>query len=184
MARPPHAREKVLDAFESLLIDDGERAATMDATARAAGVSKGGLLYHFGSKSAMEEALVERMDRLVIEDLDAMAASAGGVVDAFIRSSATINSPLDRAIVSVGRLATSGSPTAAEALRRLRESWRAFLAPHVPDDTALTLVMLVADGVYFNQALEIGSVAEIADMDALITLVRRLADGTGGPPQS
>ena len=31
MSRPPHAREKVLDAFESLLIAEGERAATMDA---------------------------------------------------------------------------------------------------------------------------------------------------------
>ena len=56
MSRPPHARESVLDAFEAILIDEGERAATMDATARAAGVSKGGLHYHFGSKDALEVA--------------------------------------------------------------------------------------------------------------------------------
>lgn len=51
MPRPPLAREKVLDAFEAILIDDGERAATLEATAKAAGVSKGGLLYHFRSKT-------------------------------------------------------------------------------------------------------------------------------------
>jgi AcrR family transcriptional regulator len=52
----------VLDAFERLLIDEGERAATMDAAARAAGVSKGGLLYHFASKDALEGALIDRLD--------------------------------------------------------------------------------------------------------------------------
>ena len=62
MSRPPHAREKVLDAFESLLIAEGERAATMDAIARAAGVSKGGLLYHFASKEALEAALLIRLE--------------------------------------------------------------------------------------------------------------------------
>ena len=35
--------------------------ATMDATARAAGVSKGGLLYHFASKDALEAGLIERL---------------------------------------------------------------------------------------------------------------------------
>ena len=38
MARPPRARESVLDAFEQLLVDEGERAATMDATAHVASI--------------------------------------------------------------------------------------------------------------------------------------------------
>src|SRR6476661_8542517 len=58
MARKPVAREAVLDAFESLLIAEGERAATLDAVARLAGVSKGGLLYHFPTKEAMISALL------------------------------------------------------------------------------------------------------------------------------
>ena len=53
MPRPPLARERVLDAFETILIDDGERAATLDAVARRAEVSKGGLLYHFPNKETL-----------------------------------------------------------------------------------------------------------------------------------
>ena len=87
MARPPRARESVLDAFEQLLVDEGERAATMDATARTAGVSKGGLLYHFASKDALEQALLERLDTLVDDDLDAMASSPDGPVAFFLRTS-------------------------------------------------------------------------------------------------
>jgi AcrR family transcriptional regulator len=45
-------RDRLLDAFEGLLIAHGPRAATLDAVAAAAEVSKGGLLYHFPSKSS------------------------------------------------------------------------------------------------------------------------------------
>jgi len=49
------------------------------------------------------------------------------------------------------------------------------LRPHTKDATALDLVMLVSDGLYFNNALEGGSipgpVPTGADLDALIALV-------------
>ncbi|MGN6428010.1 MAG: TetR/AcrR family transcriptional regulator, partial [Leifsonia sp.] len=47
------ARDRILDAFEELLAEHSERAATLDAVAAKAGVSKGGLLYHFASKDAL-----------------------------------------------------------------------------------------------------------------------------------
>lgn len=171
MARPPHAREKVLDAFESLLITNG--TASLDTTAKEAGVSKGGLLYHFASKQALEAALVERLLTLVVDDIEHMAAADEGIVAAFIRSSGETDSPLDRAIVAAGRLANGGSEVAAEGLREMRLRWRATLQPHVANETALNLVLLVADGVYFNQALEIGSVPELEDLDALLAMVQR-----------
>lgn len=54
------SREKILDAYEALLIEEGERAASMNAIASRAGVSKGGLLYHFPDKSALIDGLLER----------------------------------------------------------------------------------------------------------------------------
>lgn len=69
MARKSVARDAVLDAFEGLLIDIGERAATLDAVATRAGVSEGGLLYHFPNKEALITASLERLDHLAAEDL-------------------------------------------------------------------------------------------------------------------
>lgn len=172
MARPPHAREKVLDAFEALLIDDGERAATMDATAQAAGVSKGGLIYHFPSKDALEAGLIARMDRLVAEDMENMQAWEAGILDAFIRSSADVGTPLDRVIIAVSRLAGTGSIPAQEAMGRMRDLWRDVLSARIVDPTSVTLALLVADGVYFNSALSLGAVPEF-DMDALVAMVSR-----------
>src|SRR5699024_915071 len=54
MARnPTETKEKLLDAFDALLDERGTAGATLDAVAAKAGVSKGGLLYHFGSKAEL-----------------------------------------------------------------------------------------------------------------------------------
>lgn len=180
MSRPPLAREKVLDAFEAILIDEGERAATLDATARAAGVSKGGLLYHFASKEALEAGIVERLRALVEDDAAAMEAAPDGPISYFLRTSVMQNDPLDRAILATSRLAQGGSPAARAALREIRDRWADVLRPHTKDATVLDLVMLVSDGLYFNNALEGGSipgpVPRGTAMDALIAMVRGAAE--------
>ncbi len=175
MSRPPLAREKVLDAFEAILVTDGERAATMDATARAAGVSKGGLLYHFASKEALEAGILQRLHVHVDADVAAISAAPEGPIARFLRSSIMQNEPLDRALLSAARLAQGGSSAARDALRSAREQWAMALRPHTRDETALDLVMLVSDGLYFNNALGGGSlpgpVPHGAEMDALVALV-------------
>lgn len=175
MSRPPRARDSVLDAFEAILISEGERAATMDATARTAGVSKGGLLYHFGSKESLEDALVERLAALVSADVAAIESSSDGAVTYFLRSSVMQDDPLDRAIIAVSRLAQGGSARAVGALRDMRQRWEEALRPHVVSGAALDLVMLVSDGLYFNNALGGDGLPhpapEGAALDALIHLV-------------
>ncbi len=119
----PLAREKVLDAFEAILIEDGERAATLDATAKAAGVSKGGLLYHFGSKDELEAGLVERLDRLTTLDLERMTAADEGPVAYYVRTSVMEDDALDRVLIATTRLAQGGSIPAADMLRDTRRRW-------------------------------------------------------------
>lgn len=177
MSRPPRARDSVLDAFERLLVDDGERAATMDATARAAGVSKGGLLYHFSSKEALEHALLQRLAALVEEDIIAMDAAPEGAVAFFVRTSVMTGDPLDRALIAASRLAQGGHTDASEALRAVRARWEEVLRPHVRDDAALGLVLLVSDGLYYNNALPVSGTAELvppgAALDDVVALVVR-----------
>ncbi|MCE4024995.1 MULTISPECIES: TetR/AcrR family transcriptional regulator [unclassified Microbacterium] len=181
MARPPHARERVLDAYEALLISDGERAATLDAVARAAGVSKGGLLYHFASKDELAAAMIARLDVLATEDIDRIRSAPEGPVEYYLRTSVMMDDALDRAIVAASCLAQSGSTAATEALHRMREESADAIRPHVRDQAALDLVMLLSDGLFFNNALDSHGPAEDADgvvpagadFDALVALVLR-----------
>lgn len=175
MSRPPLARERVLDAFEAILIDEGERTATLDATARAAGVSKGGLLYHFGSKEELAAGLLERLEALTSADLERMAAAPEGPVAYYIRTSVMEDDALDRALIATSRLAQGGSSAAADALRHNRRRWSDIIQPHVKDAVSLDLVMLLSDGLYFNNSLDVNGPERLVphgtELQALIALV-------------
>jgi len=54
------ARERLLDAAERVVVESGATHLTLDAVAKSAGVSKGGLLYHFPTKEALLEGMLTR----------------------------------------------------------------------------------------------------------------------------
>jgi AcrR family transcriptional regulator len=64
-ARPDPAssstRDRILDAAQDLICTGGIGGFTLDAVARLAGTSKGGLLYHFSSKDSLISGLHRRL---------------------------------------------------------------------------------------------------------------------------
>lgn len=58
--RPTIDREGLLDAADRVIAEGGVTSLTIDAVAREAGVSKGGVLYSFGTKDALIEAMLDR----------------------------------------------------------------------------------------------------------------------------
>lgn len=73
-AEPSDARQRILDAAERIVQARGVPALTLEAAAREAGVSKGGLLYHFASKEALLAALLSRLAEQVAADFEAVLA--------------------------------------------------------------------------------------------------------------
>ena len=59
MGRRTDTRKRLLDAAASVVRRDGAKALTLDAVAAEAGVSKGGLLYHFKTKRDLLDAMLE-----------------------------------------------------------------------------------------------------------------------------
>ncbi|MEI5679925.1 MULTISPECIES: TetR/AcrR family transcriptional regulator [unclassified Mesorhizobium] len=55
-----NSRGGILSVAETILAESGGSALTIDAVAKAAGLSKGGVLYHFPSKASLIEALIDR----------------------------------------------------------------------------------------------------------------------------
>jgi AcrR family transcriptional regulator len=53
-------KDKLLDAAEAVVLREGIANLTQDAVAAEAGMSKGGLLYHFPTKDKLVEAMVAR----------------------------------------------------------------------------------------------------------------------------
>ena len=58
-------RDALLDAADHIVASRGVARLTLEEVAREAGVSKGGLLYHFKSKDALTEAMIGRFKKNV-----------------------------------------------------------------------------------------------------------------------
>lgn len=58
--KPTISRETLLDLAEAIVREQGAKALTIEALARAANVSKGGIQYSFASKEELVSALLER----------------------------------------------------------------------------------------------------------------------------
>ena len=172
------ARETVLDAFEELLVADGPRAATIDAVAARAKVSKGGVLYHFGSKEALVEGLAERLVALGRADAETMAQDPRGPSVYYVETSVVDGSPLDRALVATARLAQEGHPAARSAMEAVQHGWFELILDEVGDRAVARAIQLLGDGLYYNAALAgvvtSGSAGATEERAALLEVVARL----------
>jgi AcrR family transcriptional regulator len=171
----PSARERVLDAAESRLLAGGPSALVLDAVARDAGVSKGGLLYHFPSKTALVDGLVERMlDGF--EQSQALRAQADAGAGRWTRAylNTTVDSeggPADSSgQLMAGILACIGRD--AERLATVGDAfarWQRRLEDDGLDPATATLVRLAADGLWLSQLLGLPRVDQ--------PLLRQVLDG-------
>lgn len=143
-------RDRLLDAFETLLVSAGSRSATLDAVAAEAQVSKGGLLYHFHSKDELVEGMLTRLREQGRTDADKMRAAKEGPVEFYLRTSINSGSDFDRALIAAGRIAQESDSRASAALADLREGWFTILRDHLDDEALARTIQLIGDGLYFD----------------------------------
>ena len=74
-------RERILDAAEKLVIDNGYAATSVDQVIAAAHSSKGAFFHHFDSKVDLARSLVERYAAADVMNLEAATAHALEVTD-------------------------------------------------------------------------------------------------------
>lgn len=179
---PASNREAILDAYERLLVEQGERAATVEAVARAAGVSKGGLLYHFASKDELADAAIERLHRVAAECAEEATARPEGVIEVFLRDAVRTGDPLDLALGAVQALQQSGRyPQAKPALDAVVQGWVDMLTEGLGDPALARLVAVLGDGLYFGAAFSGGGAgvatppATEEELDEVIAAVQQLA---------
>jgi len=82
-------RNEILKAASAVIASQGLSNLTLDAVAKEAGVSKGGLLYHFPSK----DALIEGMSRFAIDEFNQEVEKEQEQTKSFIQAyaQATLN---------------------------------------------------------------------------------------------
>ncbi|APX33442.1 TetR family transcriptional regulator [Brachybacterium sp. P6-10-X1] len=160
-AHRPSARMAMLDAAESHLGVDG--TLTLDSAARAAGVTKTGLMYHFATKEALLRAVLDhiadRYEREVLAQIEAVHGTGVqdlAAVPAHRRFLAYLDwacharlSPADLVIFADPKLRVSLTARWQEQLA----GWLSIPAgTPVVTRQRLLAVRLMADGLWFDRA--------------------------------
>jgi len=151
--QPEQVRRALIDHAAAIAMDRGVSGITVQAVAAAAGVTKGGLFHHFGSKQALIEGLFADLIGRVDTEIDAAVAADPNPRGSFTR--AYVNA------VFTGKAFGFATPWATLSmvvvtdppLRRLWNDWiKARLKRHRATDgtPALQIVRLAADGAWLS----------------------------------
>lgn len=146
-------RDELLDAAEALLCEQGTQALTLSAVADRAGVSKGGLLYHFHTKEALVRGLVERL----VEEYDALIASyndtggPGAYTRAFVEANFAVVMDRDQSRLLRRWATVSAAAADPGLLAQVREAmhrWHDVDPADDPDPVAARIARLAAEGLW------------------------------------
>ncbi|MBL1073274.1 TetR/AcrR family transcriptional regulator [Nocardia sp. 2] len=160
---PSGTRDRILDALETLLLDKGLSQVTLEAVAATAGVSKGGLLYHFKSKDALLAGLVRRLESRTTEQLNTAVSQGKSVAEWYLQTphpgdeSDAVELALYRSMLAAMRTVDGPHDTDADevdrALNEAFDAYRTALDNEIPDPVQAEIVRLVGDGVYLRALL-------------------------------
>ena len=157
------ARERVLDAYADL-VASGD-SPSLEKVAAAAGVSKGGLLYHFAGTTALRDGLITRALRDTDEAL-LRAAAERQAARAWLRLSVPDEA---QRRVWAGLLATvrlvGSDVTLPPQLVEHEQRWQQLLTDELGDAMRAQVVRLVGDGLLL-QSLS-GTPPDAASVEAL-----------------
>jgi AcrR family transcriptional regulator len=164
--RRPTARHAILAAAARLVLRDGVSRLTLEAVAAEAGVSKGGLLYHFKAKEALIRGMVAayvdgfdaEIERLVAAAVAAGEPEAGRWARAYLRASFDPDpaAPFpgaelrpDQAVSLLAAIAND--PRLLAPVREQTAAWQARIERDGLAPGLATAIRLTADGLAYAE---------------------------------
>jgi AcrR family transcriptional regulator len=155
MRETGNAYDTILDAAAQLIAHEGVKQLTIERVAAEAGLSRGGVLYHFASKEALIQAMVRRMTDLFQQSLDAMMASDtepnGRFTRAYIRLTlhpdATVGSAMGGLLAGL-----AFDPKLLAPLHAKLHEWQMQSESEI-DPTTAAITRLVAHAFWTNNLL-------------------------------
>ena len=149
-------RDRILDALEKLLLVSSVAQVTLEGVATEAGVSKGGLLYHFPSKEALLAAMVRRLGERSDQQLADAVAGGTSATEFYLQipdSSTAEELALFRSIIAALRTVDGQHDEIQKAVIEVMRSWDQGLQTENADPVQAEIIRLVGDGIYLAAML-------------------------------
>jgi AcrR family transcriptional regulator len=159
------ARQRILDAAADLAEEDGAHSLSLERVADRAGVSKGGLLYHFHSKEELLTAMLQSVLDAHDADIERRVAEGTSRVDAV----------LDHCLVGKnqrGNLMSAFIAAAAvdrhvqELVKERKRHWHNELQKAGLSRPQVLVLSMALDGLFVGTSLGVTDLTE-ADREAI-----------------
>ena len=136
------------------MLRDGVSRLTLESTAAEAGLSKGGVLYHFPTRDALVAGMVAKIIEEFDRDIEAQLhgdEAPGSFTRAYLRATMEPGTPrpdredrLGAAVIA----AAAAQPSLMVPLREAADRWQARLEADGLDGATAAVVRLACDGLW------------------------------------
>jgi AcrR family transcriptional regulator len=175
----PAARDRILEAAAAIVCEIGAARLTLDSVADRAGLSKGGVLYHFRSKDALLRGMIEGIIAASLDERAQLRPALEGRRNLECRLSLAVM--LDQCLGQRQRVAgailaaSAEDPGLLDPVRQvIREDW-ARIRDTSADIDAAFVARLAVEGLF---SLEMHGLSPVspAERDRILAALDRLLD--------
>lgn len=147
-------KKEILLAAARVINEQGVLALTLEQVAKNAGVSKGGLLYHFPSKEALLEGMVSFLTAGFARDMEAAVAGDPAEKGTWTRAYASLSFEAEEEAVALNTAFLSAAAINPQFLRPMVDllgQIQCKIENDGVDPVVATAIRLAADGMFYNQ---------------------------------
>ena len=149
-------KRRIVDAAERVVLRDGVGHLTLEAAATEAGLSKGGVLYHYPTRDALVAAMVTRIIEQFEEDIDAFlpepgspeANRPGAYARAYVHATLEPAAPGQERLGAALLAAAAAEPELLVPLQKAADGWQARLEGDGLDIALVTVLRMACDGLW------------------------------------
>jgi AcrR family transcriptional regulator len=153
----------ILDAASSIVAEKGIFYLTLDAVAEKAGISKGGLLYHYRSKEVLVEKMVEHLASNYQSKIDNRATEDPEEKGRWTRAylDVTFKNTYHNKDMHAGLLAAKAvNPNLLNPIHEAYSKWQYDIENDGLDPTMATIIRLATDGIWLADLFEINPIED------------------------
>lgn len=155
MKKPQISVQQILQAALDIAAEKGAGKVTLDAVAKASGLSKGGLLYHFPSKEALINAMVQYLMADSERKRSELAVQETSALVALLKARALFTERVTANTAMAILAAAAEQPALLTPIKQHNRKVLAEILTGQNQPLEVMLLMLASEGLIFQDLLNI-----------------------------
>ncbi|MDQ0203513.1 TetR/AcrR family transcriptional regulator [Pectinatus haikarae] len=154
MGKQNDLKTKILKAAAKIINEEGIFSLTLESVAKAAGISKGGLLYHFSNKEALLEGMINYLLLNFNKDLEDNVQKDNFARGRWTRAYINLTFNQEKYDIDMNTAFLAAAAAKPDLLKTMAQQLK-LVHSHIENDkidpVIATIIRLAVDGMYFNQ---------------------------------